>query len=75
MLDEVFVLLSELNNTLPQLREEKDLIPKQPNLQWSLQDLYEDQIDYCITVVRYLRKKSSSELSRKLDLLIELTCL
>lgn len=69
ILEEVFILLSELNNSLPQIHEEKDLIPEQPSLQWSLQDLYEDYIDYCIAVIRYLHEKSSSEFPPKKDLI------
>ena len=63
MLDKVFILLSELNNTLPQFHEEREFIPR---LHLPLQNLYGDYIDYCITIIRYLHKKSSSEFSSML---------
>ncbi|KAL9036049.1 MAG: hypothetical protein Q9180_004523 [Flavoplaca navasiana] len=57
MLDETIIRLSELNNGLPHFREEIDWIPHHPRLQWPLQDLYEDHIDFCVAVARYLKKK------------------
>lgn len=57
MLDETIIRLSELNNSLPRFCEEIDLIANHSGLQWPLQDLYADYIDFCVAVTRYLNKK------------------
>jgi len=36
-----------------------ELFPGHPELQWPLQDLYDDYLDYCILVVRYLKNRPS----------------
>jgi hypothetical protein len=59
MLEEVVDLLAELNNALPRMEEYMELFPGHPELQWPIQDLYDDYLDYCIIVVRYLRNRPS----------------
>lgn len=60
VLEEIFELITELNSTLPRFDNDLALYADREELQWPLQDLYEEYLNYCTTAVRYLRKKPSS---------------
>ncbi|KAL8897522.1 MAG: hypothetical protein Q9207_007174 [Kuettlingeria erythrocarpa] len=55
VLEEIFDLVAELNNDLPLIEVDLALYSSREELQWPLQDMYQDYLNYCITVVRYLR--------------------
>lgn len=59
MLEETVGLLTDLNNALPRMEEYLELFPGAPELQWPLQDLYDDYLDYCILVIHYLKNRPS----------------
>ncbi|KAI4251991.1 MAG: hypothetical protein LQ352_004528 [Teloschistes flavicans] len=52
----MFDLIAELNNTLPRFESDLALYSGREELQWPLQDLYEEYLSYCTTAVRYLRR-------------------
>ena len=56
-------LVVELNNTLPQFESYMNMFPQCYQLQFQLQDIYDDYMDYCIQTVQYMKRRSSSERS------------
>ena len=59
MLEQTFTLVSSLNIGLPHLELEIDRVAHHPKIQWRLQDLYEDYVNFCLAAIRYFKKKSS----------------
>ncbi|KAL9103692.1 MAG: hypothetical protein Q9163_001286 [Psora crenata] len=57
VLEEMFELIADLNNTLPRFESDLTLYSDREELQWPLQDLYEEYLKYCTTAVRYLRRR------------------
>lgn len=57
MLEEMFELIADLNRTLPIFQSDMTLYSDREELQWPLQDIYEDYLSFCTTAVRYLRRR------------------
>lgn len=60
VLEDIFDLIAELNNTLPRFDSDLALYSGREELQWPLQDLYEEYLNYCTTAVRYLQRRPQS---------------
>ena len=58
VLEEIFGLITELNNTLSRFNSDLVLFSEREEPQWPLQDLYEEYLKYCTTAVHYLRRKA-----------------
>lgn len=58
---EICGLISDLNASMPTLEDHKRLLPSRPALQWPLQELYDDYMNFCISAVQYVRKRASGK--------------
>lgn len=57
--DEICGLLDDLNSSLPTFEQHMALFPVEPSLQWPLQDIYEEYMDFCVNVIRYLQRPAN----------------
>lgn len=60
MLEDIFDLIEDLNNTLSIFSSDLAHHSSREELQWPLQDLYEEYLNYCLVAVRYLRRSPQS---------------
>ena len=56
MSEEVVDMIVELNRTLPQLDNYLALFGEKHELQWALQDIFSDFLNYCIIAAQYFRR-------------------
>lgn len=59
MSEEVVELIIELNGTLPLFDNYLALFPGEHELQWALQDIFDEFLNYCITAANYFRSYAS----------------
>lgn len=64
-LEDVYETVEELNYTLPGIERDLSHFPDRPELQWHLQDIYEDFLNYCIISVRYFKSRPGCKFSSK----------
>lgn len=60
MLEDIFDLIEDLNNTLFIFSSDLAHHSGREELQWPLQNLYEEYLNYCLVAVRYLRRSPQS---------------
>jgi hypothetical protein len=52
----MLVLVTTLNEALPELEAESDLFQCSNDLQFQLQDLYDIYMDYCIECIQFVKR-------------------
>ncbi|KAF2109139.1 hypothetical protein BDV96DRAFT_669763 [Lophiotrema nucula] len=65
-LDDIMDELADLQNTLSRFAEYLELYQSDPTLQPHLRSLYEDYLDFCICVVKYVHRKPALNMVRNL---------
>ena len=61
MLENMLELVTTLNDTLPQFSSYLEMFPECSALQFHLQDLYYEYMDYCITSIHYLQRSGTGK--------------
>lgn len=58
--EDMLMLVTTLNEALPELEAELPLFQYSNDLQFQLQDLYDTYMDYCIDCIQYVKRNPTS---------------